>query len=44
MKGKDDYLVVLHTSAGEQQALKDTDRDFIAKVIGALNDAIASKG
>ncbi|MFA5925066.1 MAG: DUF6232 family protein [Methylococcaceae bacterium] len=44
IKGKADYLVILHTSAGEQTALKDTDKDFIAKVIGALNDAIASKG
>jgi Family of unknown function (DUF6232) len=36
--------VVLHTSGGEQRALSSRNRDFVAKVVGALNEAIIHRG
>ena len=36
--------VVLHTAGAEQRALSSTDSKFIARVIGAVNDAIVHRG
>ncbi|WP_373033956.1 DUF6232 family protein [Sulfurovum sp.] len=41
---KDEYTVVLNTSAGENQALISKDKFHIESVITALNDAIVSRG
>lgn len=41
---KDRHHVVLRTSSGESLAVTSTDREFIHRVIEALNDAIASRG
>jgi hypothetical protein len=36
--------VVLHTAGAEQKALSSRDRNFIARVVQALNDAIVHRG
>jgi len=36
--------VVLHTAGTAQRALSSTDSKFIARVIGAVNDAIVHRG
>jgi hypothetical protein len=38
------FHVILATSAGETKALKTYQRDYLEKVIGALNDAIVYRG
>ena len=38
------YLVILNTSAGENQALVSEDKSYIEDVISALNEAIVSRG
>jgi len=41
---KDQYSVILNTSAGENQALVSEDKNYIGQVISSLNDAIVSRG
>jgi Family of unknown function (DUF6232) len=36
--------VILHTAGAEQKALASTNGTFVAKVIGAVNDAIVHRG
>jgi hypothetical protein len=38
------YTISLRTASGELKALENQDRDFIDRVIKALNDAIVSRG
>ena len=38
------YHILLATSAGETKALRTKQRDYLDKVIGALNDAIVYRG
>ncbi len=38
------FHILLSTSAGETKALVTYQRDYLNKVIGALNDAIVSRG
>ena len=40
---KDEYSVVLNTSAGENQALTSEDKLYIDTVVSALNNAIVSR-
>jgi len=41
---KTTYHVMLHTSGGETSALKTYQREYLNKVVGALNDAIVHRG
>jgi hypothetical protein len=41
---KPEYFVTLSVSSGEVRALKSDDREFISKVIQALNDSIVARG
>ncbi|PTU70755.1 DUF6232 family protein [Chromobacterium haemolyticum] len=38
------YSVVLNVSSGEMQALRSKDKEYIGKIIEALNQAIVSRG
>lgn len=38
------YTVSLRTASGELRALENQDRDFVEKVIKAINDAIVARG
>lgn len=38
-KGKDTYYVTIASSAGETNALSSYDRDYISKIVEAINDA-----
>jgi hypothetical protein len=38
------YHVVLSSASGKATALSSSDRDWIARVVGALNDAIVHRG
>lgn len=41
---KTEYTVEMSSSSGKTQALTSTDKDFIGKVVAALNDAIVHRG
>ncbi len=41
---KDEFVVVLNSSSGESQALKNTDQTYIDNVIDARNNAIVHRG
>jgi hypothetical protein len=41
---KNKHFVVLHSSSGESRAVEHTDRGFINRVIGSINEAIVSRG
>ncbi|MGF6994648.1 DUF6232 family protein [Paraburkholderia sp. GAS32] len=41
---KDKHFVILHSSSGESRAVEHTDRGFINRVIGSINEAIVSRG
>lgn len=41
---KAEYMVVLHTSAGESQALKSNDKAHVEAVVAALNQSIVHRG
>ena len=41
---KTDYHVLLTTASGEAKALSSNNKEFIAKVVQALNDAIVARG
>lgn len=43
-KQKTTYHVVLRTAAGEASALKTFQREYLNKVVSALNDAIVHRG
>ncbi len=38
------YYVLLSSASGEAKALSSPDRDWIGRVVGALNDAIVHRG
>ncbi len=38
------YTIYLRTASGELRALENQDRDFVEKVIKAINDAIVARG
>ena len=38
------YHVMLHTAGGESSALKTHQKDYLQKVVSALNNAIVSRG
>jgi len=44
MTQKNNYVVSLASSSGNQEALSSTDEAFIDRVVNALNDAIAERG
>lgn len=37
-------FVVLHTSGAEQRALKSTDKQFVERVVSAVNQAMVARG
>ena len=43
-KQKTEYHIMLATSAGETSALKTYQKDYLQKVVAALNDAIIHRG
>lgn len=44
MVSKPQFTVVLNTSSGETQALASEDKEYIERVLGALNKAIVIRG
>lgn len=38
------YSVLLTTASGEAKAYSSKDKDFVSKIVGALNDAIIHRG
>jgi hypothetical protein len=43
-RAKPEYVVLLHSASGEQEALTSKDHTFVSKVVNALNQAIVSRG
>ena len=44
VRAKPDYSVVLRSASGEEKAYTSKDKDFVNKIVSALNDAIVHRG